>query len=98
MHPNITAGGDRLEFQGNTSTETAGLETAKMVFNSVVSTLDEKFMTIDISTITRISIYEIQHFNMIPQEVIDHYGLQNKAINDGSTVRLGGCTTDLSFL
>ena len=45
----ITAGGERLEFQGDTSTGTAGLETAKMVFNSVVSTPDAKFMTIDIS-------------------------------------------------
>ena len=45
----ITAGGDRLEFQGDTSTETVGLETAKMVFNSVVSTPEAKFMMIDIS-------------------------------------------------
>ena len=45
----ITVGGDQLEFQGDTSTETAGLETAKMVVNSVVSTPDAKFMTIDIS-------------------------------------------------
>ena len=45
----ITAGGDHLELQGDTSTETAGLETAKMVFNSVISTLEVKFMTIDIS-------------------------------------------------
>ena len=44
----ITAGGDQLEFQGNTSIETAGLETSKMVFNSVVSTPDAKFMTINI--------------------------------------------------
>ena len=45
----ITAGGDRLEFQGDTNMETAGLETAKMVFNSVMSTSEAKFMTINIS-------------------------------------------------
>ena len=76
----ITAGGDRLEFQGDTSTETAGLETAKMVFNSVVSTPEAKFMTIDISNMYLnhpLQEYQYMRFNinMIPQEVIDHYEL-----------------------
>ena len=84
----ITAGGDRLEFQGDTSTETVGLETVKMVFNSVVSTLEAKFMTIDISNMylnTPLQEYQYMRFNinMIPQEVINHYGLKNKATNDG---------------
>ena len=83
----ITAGGDRLEFQGNTSTETAGLETAKMVFNLVVSTPDAKFMTIHIRNMylnTPLQEYQYVQFNlnMIPQEVINHYGLQNKATKD----------------
>ena len=77
----ITAGGDRLEFQGDTSTETAvELETAKMVFNSVMSTPDAKFMTINISNMylnTPLQEYQYMQFNinMIPQQVIDHYGL-----------------------
>ena len=67
----ITAGGDRLEFQGDTSTKTVGLETAKMVFNSVVSTPDAKFMTIDISNMylnTPLQEYQYMRFNinMIP--------------------------------
>ena len=75
-----------MEFQGNTSTETAGLETTKMVFNSVVSTPDAKFMTIGISNMylnTPLQKYQYMclNINMIPQEVIDHYGLQNKATN-----------------
>ena len=45
----ITAGGNLLEYLGDVSTKTAGLETSKMVFNSVISTPEEKFMTIDIS-------------------------------------------------
>ena len=77
-----------MEFQGDTSTETAGLEIAKMVFNSVVSTPEATFMTIDISNMylnTPLQEYQYMQFiiNMIPQEVIDHYGLQNKATNDG---------------
>ena len=83
----IKAGGDRLEFQGNTSTKTVGLETAKMVFNSVVSTPEAKFMAIDISNMylnTPLNDYQYMRFNikMIPQEVIDHYGLQNIATKD----------------
>ena len=84
----ITSGGDQLEFQGDTSTETAGLETAKMVFNSVVSTPEAKFMTIDISNMylnTPLKEYQYMRFNinMIPQEVIDHYKLQNRVTHDG---------------
>ena len=84
----ITAGGDQLEFQGDTSTETAGLEIAKMVFNSVVSTPEAKFMTIDISNMylnTPLQVYQYMRFNisMIPQEVIDHYNLQIKVTEDG---------------
>ena len=64
----ITAGGDRLEFQGDTSTETAvELETAKMVFNSVMSTPDAKFMTVDISNMylnTQLNKYQYMQFNL----------------------------------
>ena len=67
----ITAGGDQLESQGDTSTETAGLETAKMVSNSVLSTPDAKFMTIDVSIMylnTPLQKYQYMIFNinMIP--------------------------------
>ena len=76
--------GDHLEFQGDTSTETTGLEIAKMVFNSVLSTPYAKFMTTDISNMyfnTPLQEYQYMRFNInkIPQEVIDHYGLQKKA-------------------
>ena len=45
----IIVGGGQLDFQGDTSIEIVGLETAKMVFNSVMSTPEAKFMTIDIN-------------------------------------------------
>ena len=45
----ITAGGDRLEYYGETSTKTASIETAKILINSVLSTKNAKFMSIDIS-------------------------------------------------
>ena len=83
----ITAGGDQLEFQLDTSTKTVGLKTEKMVFNSVFSTPDTKIMTINISNMylnTPLQVYQYMQFNinMIPQEVIDLYDLQNKVTSD----------------
>jgi len=45
----ITAGGDRLKYFGDVSTESSSLETAKLLFNSIVSTPGAKCMTLDIS-------------------------------------------------
>ena len=58
-----------------------------MVFNSVVSTQEAKFMMIDISNMylnTPLIDYQYMCFNinMIPQEVTDHYQLQIKATKD----------------
>jgi hypothetical protein len=44
-----TVGGDRITYPGKVSTPTAELTTIKLMLNSVVSTPDAKFMTIDIS-------------------------------------------------
>ena len=59
-----------------------------MVFNSIVSTPEAKFMTIDIINIylnTSLQEYQYMRFNinMMPQEVINHYELQNEATDDG---------------
>lgn len=43
------AGGDWLDYYGETSTETTSLETAKILINSVLSTTNARFMTIHIS-------------------------------------------------
>jgi hypothetical protein len=64
----LTAGGDRLDYEGKTSTDTAGLETIKIHINSTISRKEAKYMCIDIgnmylieykTTITR--IYENPH-------------------------------------
>ena len=44
----ITAGGNILKYTGETSTETASIETTKLLINSTQSTKDAKFMAIDI--------------------------------------------------
>jgi hypothetical protein len=44
----LTVGGDQIEYPGDKSTRTAGLITAKILINSVISTLGAKFLVIDI--------------------------------------------------
>jgi hypothetical protein len=44
----LTVGGDQIEYPGDKSTRTAGLTTAKILINSVFSTLGAKFLVIDI--------------------------------------------------
>jgi hypothetical protein len=45
----LTVGGDQNEYPGDKSTRTAGLTTAKILINSVISTQDAKFLVIDIN-------------------------------------------------
>jgi hypothetical protein len=44
----LTAGGDRLPYDGKKITETAGLETTKILLNSVISTPGARFTCYDI--------------------------------------------------
>jgi len=44
----LTVGGDRVNYPGDVGTPTADLLLAKIMFNSVVSTKNAKFMTLDI--------------------------------------------------
>jgi hypothetical protein len=45
----LTVGGDQIEYPGDKSTRTAGLTMAKILINSVISTLGAKFLVIDIN-------------------------------------------------
>jgi hypothetical protein len=45
----LTFGGDQIEYPGDKSTRTAGLTTAKILINSVISTQGDKFLVIDIN-------------------------------------------------
>jgi hypothetical protein len=47
----FTVGGDQIEYPGDKSTRTAGLTTAKILINIVISTLRAKFLVIDIKKI-----------------------------------------------
>ncbi len=42
------AGGDRVHYPGDTGTPTADILTVKLLLNSIISTPNAKFMTMDI--------------------------------------------------
>ena len=44
----LTLAGDRVIYTGDCGTPTVGLTTVKLLINSILSTLNKKFMTIDI--------------------------------------------------
>jgi hypothetical protein len=76
----LTMGGDQIEYPGDKSTQTAGLTTAKILINSVISTFGAKFLIIDIKTFylnTPLGRFECMVINLssLPQETIDKYDL-----------------------
>ncbi len=82
------AGGDRVHFPGDAGTPTADLLTVKLLINSIISTAGAKFMTMDIKDFylnTPMARYEHMrlHIANMPDDVIKHYNLRNKATPDG---------------
>jgi hypothetical protein len=81
-----TAGGDKVEYTGNVTTQTADIQTAKCLFNSVVSTPDAKFMTLDLKDFylcSDLPDYEYVRIpmHMIPPAIVELYKLENKISN-----------------
>jgi hypothetical protein len=74
----LTIGGDQMEYPGDKSTRTAGLTTAKILINGVISTLGANFLVIDITNFylnTPLGRFEYMVINLssLPQETIDKY-------------------------
>jgi hypothetical protein len=83
----LTVGGEQIEYPGDKSTRTAGLTTAKILINSVISTQDDKFLVIDINNFylnTPLGRFEYIVINLasLPQEAIEKYDL-NELAQDG---------------
>ena len=77
----ITAGGDRLEYFGNVTTHTAGMESFKILVNSIISTPNAKCCTADISNMYLCSLLDKPEYvkfrvSLIPPAIIDHYKLR----------------------
>jgi hypothetical protein len=80
----LTVVGDQIEYPGDKSTRTTGLTTAKILINSVISTLGAKFLVIDIKKVylnTPLGRFEYMVINLsyLPQETIDKYNLMELA-------------------
>ena len=84
----LVARGDRVHYPGNAGTPTADLLTVKLLINSIISTAGAKFMTMDIKDFylnTPMARCEYMHLRIadMPEEVIGHYNLRDKATPDG---------------
>ena len=85
----FTVGGDTINYPGTVATPTAEMLVAKMLFNSIISTKDACFMTMDISNFYLMTPLHHPEFirlklNDIPNEVIKEYKLREKATKNGS--------------
>jgi hypothetical protein len=83
----LTVGGNLIHYPGGVSTKTAGLTTAKLLFNSTVSTPGAKFMCMDVKNFylnTPMERFEYMRLPMaqIPDEIIQQYQL-NTLAHDG---------------
>jgi hypothetical protein len=89
----LTVGGDQIEYPGDKSTRTAGLTTAKMLFNSTISTPGARFLVIDIKNFylnTPLARYEYMFIMMesLPQELIKEYGLNDLAVDGKVDIKI----------
>jgi hypothetical protein len=76
----LTVKGDQIVYPGDKSTRTAGLTTAKILINSIISTLGAKFLVIDNNNFylnNPLGRFEYMVINLssLPQETIDKYDL-----------------------
>jgi hypothetical protein len=79
----LTIGGDQINYPHDCGTPTADLLTVKHLLNSTISTPGAKFMTLDIKDFylnTPLNRYEYLRLKLadLPQDVIDHYNLNDK--------------------
>jgi hypothetical protein len=81
-------GGDRVSYSGNAGTPSANLLTVKILINSIISTPGKKFMTMGIKDFylnTPMARYKSMQLRIadIPEDIIEHYNLRDKATPDG---------------
>jgi len=79
----ITMGGNLINYPGDCGTPTADLLTVKLLFNSIISTPNAKFMTIYIkdfylmTPMDRFEYFRIK-LELFPEDIIEEYGLRDK--------------------
>jgi hypothetical protein len=82
----VTSGGNLIKCEGELSVRTADITTAKMQWNSVISTKDSRYMCLDLSLFyltVDIDYYEYMKIllNLFPQWIIDQYDLNTHAVD-----------------
>ena len=83
-HTRLTVGGDLINFPGDVTTPTADLITYKLIFKSVLSTTNVKFMCSDRANFylnNPVNRYDYMKLplDIIPEEIIQQYNLINLA-------------------
>jgi hypothetical protein len=84
----FTVGGNKINYPGEVATPTAEMLVAKILFNSVISTPNAKFMTIDISNFylnTPLKRPEYLRVRLadLPEEIVKEYRLAAKVNHKG---------------
>ncbi len=85
----FTVGGNRINYSSKVATPTAEMLVAKMLFNSIISTKNARFMIMDISNFYLMTPLHRAKFiwiklSNIPNEVIREYKLRDKSTKNGS--------------
>eukprot|EP00957_Ditylum_brightwellii_P046485 3527710-Ditylum_brightwellii.AAC.1 len=76
----LTCGGDWIKYTGEVSIPTADITTAKMLFNSIISTPNAQYLGLDIKDFYLNTDLETPEYmrlpiTLIPQEIIEQYNL-----------------------
>ena len=82
-------GRNLINYPGDCGTHTANLLTVKLLLNSIISTPNAKFMSIDIKDFylkTPMSRYEYfcMKLELFPEDIIEEYDLRNKVDANGN--------------
>ena len=85
--------GDKISYDGPVSTPTVNLTTAKLHWNSIISTPDGKYLIVDVKNFylnnpMKMAAYLKMEIKIIPQEIIDKYDLLNKQYDGFLYVRI----------
>jgi hypothetical protein len=88
-HIRITMGGNLINYPDDCGTPTVDLLTVKLMFNSIISTPNAKFMMIDIKdSYLMTPMDRFEYFRMklelFPQDIIKEYKLRDKVDADGN--------------
>ena len=89
----LTVGGNLIQYDNVTATPTADLSTIKLMFNSVISTPQARFMTIDINNFYLNTILPEHEYmkipiKIIPPIIIQHYNLHKLIYKDHIHIRI----------